>query len=200
MYFPVCSWASWAGLTWMVLWIQSGLNSLWPVSLTGLSAGCWDGWVDWGLFSHGLSSFSRLVPICFMWQFKRTKSSKRASSNVWALFRSLLASYLLPSYLSKQVVWLNSEFIWKRTTWCHGYRRPLLRQSTIQPYQLFFPSKLFEWSNIALKNQEVLFLHCDISLLLLPQNSVDSVNLAPYAALASFSDVVLPPSHGAAWH
>lgn len=197
MYFPVCRWAPWAGLTWIVLWIQSGLNSLWLVSLTGLSVGCWDGWVDWGLFSHGLSSCSRLVPICFMWQFKRTKSSKRASPNVWALFRSQRASYL---HLSKQVAWLNSEFIWKRTTWCHGYRRPLLWQSTILPYQLFFPSKLFEWSNNALKNQEFLSLHCDVSLLLLPQNSVDSVNLASYAALASFGGAVLPPSHGTAWH
>lgn len=143
----LCKWAIWAGLSWLVLWIQSGLSSPWVVSFPGLSWGPWDGLHDWASFHVIFQETSpRLVGVVvnrIPWAAEERDPQCRAR------FRSLLISYLLASYLSKQVPWPSPESVGGTSQW-HGCRdawpdcRSLLRQSTVLPYQVFLYFQIFE--------------------------------------------------------
>lgn len=126
------------------------------------------------------------------------QEQQKSKPNAWALCQSLLAPYLLPSHLSKWVPWPSPESVWEGITLWHGYKLTLNSLGTITAtvYHTAVSSfsslpNFLERSYIAMNNWAVPSLHWGISLF--PQNSVNSISLALYRALASFSDAVLPP-------
>lgn len=155
-------------------------------------------WLTWlGPLSCGLSSFSRLVPVLFTCWVRSSKSSKRAGpmhEHFASLCLHLICYHLI--YQSESHGQVQGQYEKESpcdmdTNWLNSLGT--IAATVYHTAVSSFPSlpDFLERSYIAMNNWASPSLHWGISVF--PQNSVNSISLALYKALASFSDAVLPP-------